>query len=216
MINEKGGVEGYKIVPIYADAQSKTEVAINEMTRLLDQEKVALIMGVFSSAQCVPMAQRVDASKKFMWANVCVASAVFKDKKLSYVFRPQVHSDQFGEASCTYIAENAKEKLGMDPKKVQGRDHLRGRPLRRRRRRSGNEAKCKALGMRGGAEGGLCGHLARPLQPGDQAEARARRHPAAHRLQPGHHPVPAPVARAGPEVQGASSATAPATARSAS
>ena len=30
MINEKGGVEGYKIVPIYADAQSKAEVAINE------------------------------------------------------------------------------------------------------------------------------------------------------------------------------------------
>ena len=30
MINERGGVEGYKIVPIYADAQSKAEVAINE------------------------------------------------------------------------------------------------------------------------------------------------------------------------------------------
>jgi len=76
MLNEKGGVEGYKIVPIYADAQSKTEVAINEMTRLLDQEKVNLIMGVYSSAHCVPMAQRADASKKFMWANVCVASLI--------------------------------------------------------------------------------------------------------------------------------------------
>src|SRR5262249_10864477 len=54
MINEKGGVEGYKIVPIYADAQSKAEVAINEATRLLDQEKANLVMGVYSSAQCVP------------------------------------------------------------------------------------------------------------------------------------------------------------------
>ena len=146
MLNEKGGIEGYKIVPIYADAQSKTEVAINEMTRLLDQEKVNIIMGVFSSAQCVPMAQRVDASKKFMWANVCVASAVFKDKKLSYVFRPQVHSDQFGEASCTYIAENAREKLGMDPKKVKVaiiyEDGPYGAGVA-----MGNEAKCKALGM---------------------------------------------------------------------
>ena len=118
MINERGGIEGYKINAIYADAQSKTEVAINEMTRLLEQEKVNLIMGVYSSAQCVPMAQRVDATKKFMWANVCVASAVFQDKKLSYVFRPQVHGNQFGEASCSFIAENAKEKLGMDVKKV--------------------------------------------------------------------------------------------------
>ena len=90
MINEKGGVEGYKVNAIYADAQSKGEVAINEATRLLDQEKVDLIMGVYSSAHCVPMAQKVDAAKKFMWANVCVASAVFTDKNLKYVFGPQV------------------------------------------------------------------------------------------------------------------------------
>ncbi|MFM7570164.1 MAG: ABC transporter substrate-binding protein, partial [Betaproteobacteria bacterium] len=94
MMNERGGVEGLKIVPIYVDAQSKTEVAINETERLLNQEKVDLIMGVFSSAHCVPMAQRVDQAKRFMWANVCVASAVLKDKNLRYVFRAQVHSDQ--------------------------------------------------------------------------------------------------------------------------
>lgn len=146
MLNEKGGVDGYRINAVYADAQSKTEVAINEATRLLDQEKVNMIMGVFSSAHCVPMAQRVDAAKKFMWANVCVASAVFKDKKLSYVFRPQVHSDQFGEASCSYVAENAKEKLGMDPKKVKVaiiyEDGPYGAGVA-----MGNESKCKSLGM---------------------------------------------------------------------
>jgi branched-chain amino acid transport system substrate-binding protein len=62
------------------------------------------------------------------------------------VFRPQVHSDQFGEASCSFIAENAKDKLGMDTEEGQGRDHLRGRPVRRRVA-AGNESKCKALGM---------------------------------------------------------------------
>jgi branched-chain amino acid transport system substrate-binding protein len=36
MINERGGVEGYRIRPIYADAQSKAEVAINEATRLVE------------------------------------------------------------------------------------------------------------------------------------------------------------------------------------
>ena len=146
MLNERGGVEGYRINAIYVDAQSKTEVAINETTRLLDQEKVDLIMGVFSSAQCVPMAQRVDAAKQFMWANVCVASSVFKDKKLSYVFRPQVHSDQFGEASCTFIAENAKEKFGKAVKDMKVaiiyEDGPYGAGVAQ-----GNEAKCKALGM---------------------------------------------------------------------
>jgi len=118
MINERGGVEGYRINAIYADAQSKAEVAINEATRLLDQEKVALVMGVYSSAQCVPMAQKVDAAKQFMWANVCTASSVFKGKNLRYVFRPQVHTDQFGAASCTLLNERAKTRLNKDPKDV--------------------------------------------------------------------------------------------------
>ena len=98
LINERGGVEGNKIVGIYADAQSKTDVAINESERLLNEQKVDLIMGVFSSAHCVPLAAKVDAAKKFFWINTCVASAVLKGRKLHYVFRPQVHSDQFGEA----------------------------------------------------------------------------------------------------------------------
>ena len=146
MINERGGVEGYKIKAIYADAQSKADVAINEMTRLLDQEKVDVVMGLFSSAHCVPIAQQVDSRKKFMWANVCVASAVFKDKNLQYAFRAQVHSDQFGEASCTFLSENAKSKLGKDPKDLKVaiiyEDGPYGAGVA-----MGNEAKCKALGI---------------------------------------------------------------------
>ena len=81
-----------------------------------------------------------------MWANVCVASAVFKDKNLQYVFRPQVHSDQFGEASCTFIAENAKAKLGKEVKDIKvaiiHEDGPYGVGVA-----MGNEAKCKELGM---------------------------------------------------------------------
>lgn len=147
MINERGGVEGHKIVATYADAQSKTDVAINEAERLLNEVKVDALMGVFSSAHCVPMAAKVDAAKKFMWANVCVASAVFKGKNLQYVFRPQVHSDQFGEASCSFIAENAKAKLGKDAKDVSVailyEDGPYGTGVA-----AGNEAKCKELGIK--------------------------------------------------------------------
>ena len=146
MINERGGVEGYKIVPVNADAQSKTDVAINEAERLLNDEKVDMLMGIFSSAHCVPMAAKVDAAKKFMWANVCVASDVFKNKNLKYVFRGQVHSDQFGEASCKFIAENAKEKLGKDVKDVRvaiiHEDGAYGAGVAK-----GNKETCSALGM---------------------------------------------------------------------
>ena len=146
MINERGGVEGVKIKAVYVDAQSKPEVAINETERLINQEKVDVIMGVFSSAHCVPMAQKADAAKKFMWANVCVASAVFKDKKLQYVFRPQVHSDQFGEASCAFLKEQSKAKLGKEPKDLKVaiiyEDGPYGAGVA-----SGNESACKSAGM---------------------------------------------------------------------
>ena len=146
LINEQGGVAGHKLEPVIADAQSKAEVAISEMTRLLEQEKVDLIMGVFSSAHCVPMAQQVDQQKKFMWANVCVSSAVFKDKNLQYVFRAQVHSDQFGEASCRFLQENAEEKLGVAPEELKVaiiyEDGPYGSGVA-----EGNEKVCSELGM---------------------------------------------------------------------
>ena len=146
MFNERGGAEGWKIKPVYADAQSKADVAINEYERLVNQEKVDMVMGVFSSAHCVPMAQKAEAAKKFMWANVCVASAVLKDKKMQYVFRAQVHSDQFGEASCTFLNEQAKARLGKDPKDLKVaviyEDGPYGSGVA-----SGNESACKGYGM---------------------------------------------------------------------
>jgi branched-chain amino acid transport system substrate-binding protein len=144
--NEKGGVAGYKINAIFVDAQSKVDVAINEMTRLLDQEKVDLVMGVYSSAQCVPMVQQIDQRKKFLWINVCIATAVFKDKKLSYVFRPQAHSDQFGAWSCDYINHYAQSKFGIAPKSMKvaiiHEDGPYGVGVA-----AGNEAQCKKHGM---------------------------------------------------------------------
>ena len=144
--NERGGVAGYRINAIFVDAQSKVDVAINEMTRLIDQEKVDVVMGVYSSAQCVPMVQQIDSRKKFLWLNVCIATAVFKDKKLSYVFRPQAHSDQFGAWSCDYINYYAKSKFGTEPKNLRiaiiHEDGPYGVGVA-----AGNEAQCKKHGM---------------------------------------------------------------------
>src|SRR5262249_59748315 len=64
---KQGGVAGYQIEAIYADAQSKPDVAINEAVRLIEQENVDMVLGFFSSAQCVPVAARVEQLKKFMW-----------------------------------------------------------------------------------------------------------------------------------------------------
>src|SRR5947207_4470811 len=70
----KGGVEGYAIEAIYADAQSKPDVAINEAVRLVEQEQVDMLLGFYSSAQCVPVAARVEQLRKFMWITSCISS----------------------------------------------------------------------------------------------------------------------------------------------
>jgi branched-chain amino acid transport system substrate-binding protein len=114
--NSIGGVEGYKINAIYADAQSKPEIAINEAVRLIEQEKVDMLMGFYSSAQCVPVSAKVDAMKKFMWITTCISPAVLKDRHLEHVFRPQPHGGMFGMTSPDMVAHYAKAKLGVDPK----------------------------------------------------------------------------------------------------
>src|SRR6201746_1811976 len=108
----KTGVEGYKIEAVYADAQSKPDIAINEAVRLLEQEKADMLMGFFSSAQCVPVSARIEQMKKFMWITTCISSGVFDGKNFKYVFRPQAAGDQYGMMTTDFIAPNPLSKFG--------------------------------------------------------------------------------------------------------
>ncbi len=116
--NAHGGIEGYKINAIYADAQSKPDVAINEAVRLIEQEHVDMLLGFYSSAECVPAAARIEEFKKFMWITTCIASPVLRDRHLKYVFRPQPYGTQWGLASTEMVGAYAKAQLGKDPKDV--------------------------------------------------------------------------------------------------
>ncbi len=119
LVNEKGGILGkHKIASVTANSQSKPDVAINEAERLINQEKVDIINGIYASAHAVPLAAKVEQQKKILWITTAVATAVFKDKNLQYVFRAQIHSDQYGQAFASFIAEHAQAKLGMESKDV--------------------------------------------------------------------------------------------------
>jgi len=111
-VNEKGGVLGkYRLVQVDGDSQSKAEAAINEAERLLNVEKVDILAGVYSSAHAVPLAEKVDKQKRFLWITTAIADAVVKDRNLQYVFRPQANSGLFGQNSVQYIAAYSPDKL---------------------------------------------------------------------------------------------------------
>jgi ABC-type branched-subunit amino acid transport system substrate-binding protein len=114
--NDHGGIEGYKVEPVYADAQSKPDVAINEAVRLIEQEKVDMLLGFYSSAECVPAAARIEQFKKFMWITTCIASPVLAGRDLKYVFRPQPYGQMWGHAATEMVAAYAKVQLGKNPK----------------------------------------------------------------------------------------------------
>jgi branched-chain amino acid transport system substrate-binding protein len=118
-VNERGGVLGkYKIVQVDGDSQSKTEAAINETERLLNVEKVDILAGIYSSAHAVPLAEKVDRQKRFLWITTAIADAVLKDRNLQYTFRPQPNGGLFGEASVQYVAHFAPDKLKKAPRDV--------------------------------------------------------------------------------------------------
>jgi branched-chain amino acid transport system substrate-binding protein len=117
LVNERGGVLGkYRIVQVDGDSQSKAEVAINEAERLLNVEKVDILAGVYSSAHAVPLAEKVDKQKKFLWITTAIADGVLKDRNLQYTFRPQPNGGLFGSYSVQYIAAYAQERLKKAPK----------------------------------------------------------------------------------------------------
>jgi branched-chain amino acid transport system substrate-binding protein len=117
LVNERGGVGGkYKVQNIAADSQSKADAAINEVERLINQEKLDIVVGVYASAHAVPLAAKMDEQKKILWITTAVATAVFKDQNRKYVFRAQIHSDQYGQALAGFLSEHAKAKLGKEPK----------------------------------------------------------------------------------------------------
>src|SRR6201986_4257704 len=84
----------------------------------MSQEKVDIVNGVFASAHAVPLAAKIEQQKRILWITTAVSTAVFKDKNLQYVFRAQIHSDQYGQAFAGFLAEHAKARLGMEPKDI--------------------------------------------------------------------------------------------------
>ncbi|MEK7387447.1 MAG: ABC transporter substrate-binding protein, partial [candidate division NC10 bacterium] len=116
-VNERGGVLGkYKVVQVDGDAQSKAEVAINEAERLLNAEKVDILAGIYSSAHAVPLAEKVDKQKRFLWITTAISSKVFDGRNLQYTFRAQPMGTQFGELSVQYVNDYAQERLKKAPK----------------------------------------------------------------------------------------------------
>jgi len=117
LMNENGGVLGkHKIDPVVADSRSRADIAVSEAERLIEQENVEIIIGIFSSSHAVPLAAKMDSRQKILWITSAIGTSVLKDRRLTHVFRGQIDSEQYGEASAKFLANNSQAKLRIEPK----------------------------------------------------------------------------------------------------
>ena len=113
MWNARGGIlNKYEIVPVEADAQSNPDVAIRETERLINVEKVPVILGIYSSGIATPLAPICDKNKTILWITIAISDKVLEGRNLQYVFRPQAMGPQWGESSVGFLKDNFS-KMGL-------------------------------------------------------------------------------------------------------
>ena len=147
MINEKGGVEGHKIVGDLRRRQSKTDVAINEAERLLNEQKVDLHHG-----RLLERALRADGRQGRRGEEVHVDRTSASPPRCS---RTRI-CNTCSARRCipTSSARPRARSSPRTPRRSSARSSRTSRSRSSTRTaptasasRTGNEAKCKELGM---------------------------------------------------------------------
>jgi len=77
--NAKGGVLGYKIVPIVEDSQCTPEPAVNAMNKVVDQDKVKFVIGEVCSKATIPISEIGTAKKVIVISGTSTAEGVTVD-----------------------------------------------------------------------------------------------------------------------------------------
>lgn len=113
MFNEAGGIKGRKIEAVVADVPN-AGAAQNEVNRLIQNEKVKVITGIYGSAMAEVAAGICNRNDVLYWEHISVTDRLTKQGYKS-VFRVHINGSLFGEQAAQ-IAESFAKKIGLDPK----------------------------------------------------------------------------------------------------
>jgi len=104
-INAAGGIKslgGAKLKLVFADSQTKPQVAVSEAERLLAQEKVALLVGAYNSGITLPASEVAERYKKVWFAPVSSDISITR-RGFKYVFRLAENSETRVQAQLEFI-----------------------------------------------------------------------------------------------------------------
>ena len=123
--NREGGIGGVKIRPVYADEAGGAEKQVAEFRRLVLDEKVDLVIGYISSADCLAVAPVAEELRKLTVLFDCGTNRIFEDSKYKYVFRTKAHQVLDSVAAAKYVLSvkpNVKTIAGINQDYAWGRD----------------------------------------------------------------------------------------------
>jgi len=116
MVNEKGGINGRKIVWVKADGVDPKK-AMTECERLIAVEKVKIINGTYSSSLSYAASEVTERNKIIYWEEGAIADNITA-RGFKYLFRTTITASSVGKMAANFTNEVVAPKLKMDPKKM--------------------------------------------------------------------------------------------------
>jgi branched-chain amino acid transport system substrate-binding protein len=123
--NASGGIAGVRLNTIYVDEAGSTADKVAEYRRLVQDEKVAIVIGYTSSANCLAVSPVADELKTLTIFQVCATYRLIDKGVYKYVFRTAAHSASENIAAALYVLArkpDLKTIAGMNYDYAYGRD----------------------------------------------------------------------------------------------
>ena len=108
-INAKGGVLGKKVELDTYDDQSKPEHAVLGVSKLVDQDRVTILLGSFSSESTMAMIPAVTQRQVPLIIPIALADNLL-DSNSSWIFRVGASSADYARATVAFLKDNGGPK----------------------------------------------------------------------------------------------------------
>ena len=121
----KPGVGGVPIQAVYIDEAGGADKQVGELRRLVLDEKVDLVIGYISSADCLAVTTVAEELKKLTVLFDCGTNRIFEEKSYKYVFRTKGHQiiDNIGAARYVLkVKPGLKTIAGINQNYAWGQD----------------------------------------------------------------------------------------------
>lgn len=108
-INSAGGVNGRKIELVYFDDQSKPDRAVQDISKLVDEDHVALLLGAYSSESTRAIVPVVTAKQVPLIIPTAVADNIMQANS-PWVFRVCAGSGDYARSTLEFLKNNGNPK----------------------------------------------------------------------------------------------------------